>query len=82
MSKYFLEITIGGPCKHFGGQIWAATALSGTKTVTVKLSKKAGVNLTTLPLGEGGVQSTLFCIFNHCYFTVFQVQTTSKFVTQ
>jgi len=20
-------------------------------------------------LGEGGVQSTLFCIFNHCYFS-------------
>jgi len=50
VSKYFLEITIRGPCKHFWGQIWAATALSGTKTVTVKLTKKAAVNLTALPL--------------------------------
>ena len=46
--KIFLEITIGGPCKHFGGQIWAATALLGAKTVTMKLTKKAAMNLTTL----------------------------------
>jgi len=41
----FLEITIRGPCKHLGGQIWATTELSGTKTVTMKLTKKAAVKL-------------------------------------
>ena len=49
MSKYFLEITSGGPCKHFGrGRFGLLQALSGTKTVTMKLTKKAAVNLTTL----------------------------------
>jgi len=36
----------GQPVSIWGGQIWAATALSGTKTVTIKLSEKAAVNLT------------------------------------
>jgi len=41
---------MGAPVSILEGQIWAATALSGTKTVTMKVMKKAAVNLTALPL--------------------------------
>jgi len=37
-----------GPVSILGRQIWAAMALSGAKTVTMKLTKKAALNLTTL----------------------------------
>ena len=40
---FFRNHHCGGLISIFGGQIWA-----GTKTVTMRLTKKAGVNLSTL----------------------------------
>ena len=41
----FLEISTVDPCKHFEWKSWATMALSGTKTATMKLTKKAAVKL-------------------------------------
>jgi len=41
----FLEISTRDTCQHFGGKSWANMALSRTKTVTMKLTKKAAVKL-------------------------------------
>jgi len=46
LSKYFFRNHHWGvPVGISGGQSWATTALSGTKTVTLKLKKKAAVKL-------------------------------------
>jgi len=34
----------------------------------ITITQKIVIDCNRLRLGEGGVQSTIFCIFNHCYF--------------
>ena len=47
MSTYFFRnYQWGAPASIFGGKIWAARALSGTNTVTMKLTKKTAVTLS------------------------------------